>query len=175
MTDNCLYVHGTGASAFGPISYAAGIYGDSFLYAGAAYSALELDFGAPGSASSYPYISQFPSLTEKGYTNPPEVIGVGGVPWGLHIQIMSAFNASLTSSVITVCSSATTAATYSSNAIATRTLTIAQMAVVGACYFIPVNPYQVLEFNRFYGTAAGGNPTTGTILAWYGPICGSEI
>ena len=174
ITDNCFYIHGTGASAFGAISYAAGVYGDSLCYSGDQYSALELDLGAPGSASSYPYVSQFPSLTEKSYTNPPEVVGVGGIEWGLHIQVMSAFN-TLTTILFYVCSSATTAATYSSNEIARRTLTLAQLEVLGAHYFIPVNPYQVLEFNRFYADVSSSNPTTGTIIAWFGPRTGSEI
>ena len=179
MTDGCLYIHGTGSSAFGAISYASGIYGDSLCRAGAAYSALELDLGAPGSASSWPYVSQFPSLTEKGYSasgyTQAEAIGAGGVPWGLHIQVMSAFN-TLTNIVFYVCSAATTAATYSANEIARRTLTLAQLAIVGAHYIIPVNPTQVLEFNRFYADdSAGSNPTLGTIIAWFGPRTGDEL
>ena len=179
MTDATAYVHGTGATAFGAISLAAGVYGDALCRSGAAYSALELDLGAPGSASSWPYVSQFPSLTEKGYPasgySQAESVGNAGVQWGLHIQVMSAFN-TLTNIVFYVCSSATTAATYSANEIARRTLTLAQLAIVGAHYFIPINSQQVLEFNRFYADdSAGSNPTTGTIIAWFGPRTGDEL
>lgn len=41
----------------------------------------ELDFGAPATGGSYPYLPEFPSLTEKGYTFPPEVVGNGGWRW----------------------------------------------------------------------------------------------
>ncbi len=176
LTDGTLYVHGTGTSAFGPISYSGGIYGDAICAAGSQYSNNELDFGAPGSASSYPYVSQFPSLTEKGYTNPPEVLSPGQIAWGLHLQIMSAFN-TLTSVNFQVCSGPTANVTYNStgNPIAQRALTLAQMQVVGAHYFIPVNPYQVLEFMRFYAAITGSNPTTGTLLAWFGMMQGGEI
>ena len=72
ITDATLFVHGTGTVAFGALSVTAGVYGDSCCSSASQYSNLELDFGAPGSAGSYPYVSQFPSLTEKGYTNAPE-------------------------------------------------------------------------------------------------------
>ena len=173
LTDGALYIHGTGATAFGPISLAAGIFGDVLCQAGTQYSNLELDFGAPGSAATYPYVSQFPGYTEQGYTNPPVQVGVGGVPWGLHIQIMSAFN-TLQSVNFIVCTSATTAAT-STGAVASRSLTLAQMAVVGACYFIPCNPSQVLEFLRFQAVLTGSNATLGTILAWFGPLSGGVL
>ena len=176
ITDATLFVHGTGASAFGAISYAAGVWGDAVCHSATQYSNLELDLGAPGSASSYPYVSQFPSLTEKAYTNPPEVVGVGGVPWGLTIQVMSAFN-TLTSISFQICTSATTGATYNggANPIATRVLTLAQLQVLGASYFIHVNPLQLLEFTNFYAALTGGAASTGTILAWFGPRQGWEI
>jgi hypothetical protein len=175
VTDALAYVHGTGASAFGPLTNTAGVYGDAFGAAGSQYSNLELDFGAPNTAANYPYLPQFPSLSEKGYTSPPEVVGDGGVEQGLHIVIGSAFN-TLTSINFEVCTSATTGALYSSspNPIAARTLTVAQMAVLGAHYFIPVNWASVLEFLRFYGAVSGSNPTTGTLLAWFGPKTGGE-
>jgi len=172
ITDSVLFIHGTGSTAFGPISVSGSVYGDSCCSAGSQYSNVELDFGAPGSASSYPYVSQFPSLTEKGYTNPPEMVGNGGVPWGLKIQVMSSF-AGPTSVTFGACTAATSSA-GSTSAIASRTLTLAQLQVIGACYFIPVNPYQVLEFNRFYANLTGGSATAGTIISWYGPMTGGE-
>lgn len=176
ITDAKLFIHGTGA-AQGAISYDAttGIYGDSLCYAGDAYSALELDLGAPGSASAWPYVSQFPSLTEQGYTGPAGVFD-SGVPWGLHLQVMSAFN-TLTTILFYVLTNAATAALYSTaaNILNERTLTLAQLAVVGAHYFIPVNVAQVLEFNRFYADVTSSNPTTGTLIAWYGPKFGGEL
>lgn len=178
IMDAKLFIHGTGATQ-GAISLAAGVYGDSLCYAGDAYSALELDLGAPGSASSYPYVSQFPSLAEQAYPAAgypqPETFETG-VPWGLHIQVMSAFN-TLTTILFYVLTSAATAALYNTaaNVLNQRTLTLAQLAVVGACYFIPVNMGQVLEFNRFYADVSSSNPTTGTIIAWYGPRLGATL
>lgn len=177
IMDTLGFVHGTGASVQGPMSVASGVYGD--VLTTAAYSALELDLGAPGSASSYPYVSQFPSYTEQGYTSPPTVVGVGGISIGLNIMITAAFTvgSGFTSGTIDVCSSATTAATYTGpvQIIATRILTLAQMAVIGAVYFIPLNPYQILEFNRFHWIPNGNTPGAGKVLAWYGPRNGGGI
>jgi hypothetical protein len=178
LMDAKLFIHGTGA-AQGAISLASGIYGDTICYSTHEYSALELDFGAPGSASSYPYVTNFPSLAEQAYpaaSKPQAETFETGVPWGLHIQIMSAFN-TMTSILFDVLTSAATAALYSvaANIIAARTLTLAQMQVVGACYFIPVSMGQVLEFNRFYAYLTGSAPSTGTIIAWYGPRLGATL
>ena len=150
-------------------------YGDAICAAGSQYSNLELDFGAPNTGGSYPYLPEFPSLNEKGYTFPPEVVGEGGVTMGLHIIIDAAFNL-LTSINFEVVTSATTAALFSAspNPIAARTLTLAQLQVAGAHYFIPVMGSAVLEFLRFYAALTGTDPTTGTIVAWYGPKTGGE-
>ena len=140
--------------------------GDTLCSGGSAYSEIELDFGGA-----------FPSTTEKGYTFPPEVVGQGGQPFGLHILIGSAFyNASGFTSIAFAPITSATAGAASSQAIASRTLTQAQLQVVGAHYFIPVSPASVLEFLAFYATFSGGSnyPTTGTILAWYGPMTGGE-
>ncbi len=176
FSDIALYVHGTGSTAFGPLTNSSGVFGDALCRSGSAYSNLELDFGAPGSASTYPYVSNFPSYAEKGYSNPPEVVGTGGVPWGLTIQVMSAFN-TLASINFEICTSSSTGATYNGtgNPIASRVLTLAQLEVVGAAYFIPVNPQQVLEFMNFYAALTGSDPTTGTIIAFFGPRQGGEL
>lgn len=175
ITDVLAYVHGTGTSAYGPPTNTAGVYGDALCAAGSQYSNLELDFGAPLSGSAYPYLPAFPSLTEKGYTSPPEVMGDGGISFGLNITVGQSFN-TLTSINFEVCTSATTAALVGSapNPIAARTLTLAQL-VAGASFFIPVNPVACLEFLRFYASLTGSDPTTGTVLAWFGPKSGGQL
>lgn len=172
VTDALTYLHGSGTTAFGPVTNTAGVYGDALCAAGSQYSNIEIDFGAPTSSVNP---GSFPSLTEKGYTFPPEIVGDGGVELGLHVIICSAFN-TLTSINFEVCTSLTTGALYtaSPNPIAARTLTLAQLAVVGAHYFIPVNFASVLEFLRFYAAITGSNPTTGTIISWIGPKTGGE-
>jgi len=149
--------------------------GDTLCYSGSQYSNLEIDFGVPNSGASYPYLTQFPSLTEKGYTFPPEVVGEGGVVNGIHIVVTGEFNL-LTSINFQVCTSSTSGAVYSSspNPIAARTLTLAQLQVAGAHYFIPVSGASVLEFLRFYAALTGTGPTAGTIVSWYGPKSGGE-
>ena len=149
--------------------------GDAFLAAGSQYTNLEIDFGAPNTGASFPNIPEFPSLTEKTYTFPPEVVGQGGVDMGLHIIVTATFNL-LTSVNFEVVTSATTAALFSAapNPIATRTLTLAQLQVLGAHYYIPVQGSAVLEFLRAYGALTGTTPTTGFIVSWYGPRTGGE-
>lgn len=172
VTDAVLYVHGTGSSAYGALSLSGTTYGDAFGASGSQYSNLELDFGVPGSGSP----ANFPSYTEKGYTNPPEVVGDNNTQFGLHIMVMSAFN-TLTSINFQICTSSTTAALFNStpNPIAARTLTLAQLGVLGADYFIPCNFASVLEFLRFYGAVTGSNPTLGTLIAWFGPKTGGSL
>lgn len=140
------------------------------MQGGSEQSALEIDFGALSAGTSYPYLPQFPSLTEKTYTFPPEVVGQGGAVMGLHIVVGVAFNL-LTSALFSVESAATTAATA---VIASRSLTLAQLEVAGAHYFIPVSGNSVLRFLRFEAVLTGTEPTAGTISAWYGPLTGGE-
>lgn len=149
--------------------------GDLYLAAGSQYSNLEIDFGAPNSGGPFPSIPQFPSLTEKTYTSPPEVVGQGGVDMGIHIIVNSAANL-LTSVNFEAVTSATTNALIGSapNPIAARVLTLAQLQVVGAHYYFGVQGSAVLEFLRVYMALTGTNPTAGTISIWYGPRCGGE-
>jgi hypothetical protein len=170
VTDALAYFHGTGSSQ-GPLSVSAGVYGDTLCYSGSQYSNLEIDFGPPLTGSAYPYLPAFPSLTEKTYTSPPEVVGDGGVELGVHIVVGSAFN-TLTSILFNVVTAATTAAT--TPIIAARSLTLAQLEVLGAHYFIPVNGAAVLEFLRWDAVLTGSDPTTGTIVSWWGPKTGGE-
>ena len=87
----------------------------------------------------------------------------------MHLQITGAFN-NFTSYLFNVCTSATTAALDSgSNPIAARTLTLAQMQVVGATYYIPVSGNAVLEFLRWHANITGTADTAGTLVSWYGP------
>jgi hypothetical protein len=132
----------------------------------------ELDFGAPATGGSYPYLPEFPSLTEKGYTFPPEVVGNGGVEMGVHLVVSTAVApGSMTSGTVNVQSAATTNAT---TVIASRTFTLAQLAIAGAHYYIPVSGPAILEFLRcqFAGAAAGASSGTG--VAWFGPKTGGE-
>jgi hypothetical protein len=149
--------------------------GDAYCAAGSQYSNLELDFGAPSAGTSYPWLPQFPSLAEKGYTFPPEVVGQGGVQFGVHVQVNAPANL-LTSVNFEVCTSVATAALFSAspNPIAARTLTLAQLQVAGATYFIPVSGNAVLEFLRLYFALTGTDPTIGTISSWWGPATGGE-
>jgi hypothetical protein len=140
------------------------------MQSGSEYSALEIDFGALASGSSSPYLPEFPSLTEKTYTDPPEVVGQGGADMGVHIVVGAVFN-TLTSASFNVASAATTAAT---TVIASRVLTLAQLEIAGAHYYIPVSGNAVLRFLRFQAVLTGSDPTTGTISAWYGPRVGGE-
>ena len=147
--------------------------GDPVGQAGTVYSSLELDFGAPNSGGAYPWVPAFPSLTEKGYTSPAEHPGAGGTEYGVHVMVMSPYNAvnSFSGLTVDVCSNATTAAT---SIIATRVLTQAQLAIEGLDYFIPVPQQAVLEFLRLHYTVGTGNPTGGTLVAYWGPRTGGE-
>ena len=136
-------------------------------------SNLEIDFGAPNPGTSNPLISAFPSLTEKGYSYPPEVVGDGGIPFGVHIVVSGpVYGNSLTSIAFNVESASTTNAT---NIIATRSLTIAQLQVQGAHYWIPVPGNSVLEFLRWNAVnTPANNGYVGSIYSWWGPKLGGE-
>jgi hypothetical protein len=140
------------------------------MAAGSEESALEIDFGALNSGATYPYLPQFLSLTEKTYTFPPEVVGQGGADMGVHIVIAVAFT-TLTSASFNVQSAATTNAT---TVIASRVLTLAQLGIAGAHYYIPVSGNAVLRFLRFQAVLTGSDPAAGTLSAWYGPRVGGE-
>lgn len=164
----------------GPVAMTATppLQGDLIGVGGAAQeSNLELDFGAPASGGSYPWLPEFPSYTEKGYTFPPEVVGDGGIEMGLHIVITGPVypgSGNTGGARVDVQSNATTGAT---SVIASRTFTAAQLAVGGAHYFIPVNLVGVLEFLRFLWTnlaTAATDNFTGSIVAWFGPKTGGE-
>ena len=136
-------------------------------------SNLELDFGAPNPGTSNPLISAFPSLTEKLYSYPPEVVGDGGIPFGVHIVVSGpVYGNSLTSIAFNVESGSTASAT---NIITTRSLTIAQLQVQGAHYWIPVAGNSVLEFLRWNAVnTPANNGYVGSIYSWWGPKCGGE-
>jgi hypothetical protein len=136
-------------------------------------SNLELDFGAPNPGTSNPLISAFPSLTEKGYSYPPEVVGDGGIPFGVHIVVSGpVYGNALTSIAFNVESGPTTNTT---TIIATRSLTIAQLQVQGAHYWIQVPGNAVLEFLRWNAVnTPANNGYVGSIYSWWGPKCGGE-
>lgn len=139
------------------------------------YSNIEIDFGAPNTGASYPYLAQFPSLTEKTYTFPPEIVGNGGVDQGIHVEITGYVN-NLTNINFEAVTAATTAALFNAgnNPIAARTLTLAQLQVVGAHYYIPVPGAAILEFLRVYMVLTGTAATAGTAVIWFGPKTGGE-
>ena len=152
------------------------LIGDAFILGTTNYSNLELDFGAPNPGTSYPYLPQFPSATEKGYTFPPEVVGQGGTEFGVHIVITAPFNTYATN-LVTVLTSASASAVIgtATNAIASRLFTLAQWSIAGAHYFIPVPSGNVLEFLRWYTTNTSGSPNTaGALVSWWGPRTGGE-
>lgn len=136
-------------------------------------SNVEIDFGPPSAGLSSPFLAAFPSLTEKGYTFPAEVVGDGGVQMGVHIVITGpVYGNSLTSITFNVESASTTNAT---TVIASRLLTIAQLQVAGAHYWIPVSGVSVLEFLRWNAVnAPANNGYVGSIVSWWGPKTGGE-
>ena len=165
ITDATLYVHGSGESPYGPISNNNGVYGDTLCQSGNQYSNLELDLGAG-----------LLSYAEKGYTSPAEMLGGKTSKFGLHILISSSFNL-LTSINFQICTSSTSGALVGSapNPIAGRVLSLAELQLTRAQFFIPVEFASLLEFTRFYAALTGSDPTTGTIIAWFGPMTGGEM
>src|SRR5271157_1573761 len=137
-------------------------------------SNLEIDFGAPNTGASYPWLPQFPSLAEKGYTFAPENVGQGGIEMGVHILITGpVYGNSTTGARIDVQTGAATGATTVINS---RTFVIAQLQVQGAHYFIPVSLPNLLEFLRFNWVNIGAaNGFVGSIVAWFGPRVGGEL
>ena len=162
VTDAIAWLHGTPTTP-----------SDVFDSTTSDYSDNELDFGPYAAGTATPYLPEFPSRVEKGYTFPPEVPGNGGVEMGVHIVIGAAIvPGSATAGTVNV----TSAATASSTAIiATRTLTLAQLAVAGAHYFIPVNMVQVLRYLRCNFIGVTDVVTSGTAYAWFGPKTGGEM
>jgi len=164
----------------GPVAMTAtpALQGDLIGVGGAAQeSNLELDFGAPVTGQSYPWLPAFPSATEKGYTFPPEVVGAGGVEMGVHILITGPVVAGSGNTGGARCDVQSNATTAATSVIASRTFTPAQLAVGGAHYFIPVNLVSVLQFLRFLWTNLATAATvnfTGSIVAWFGPRTGGE-
>lgn len=161
VTDALNWLHGTAATPSNILTSTTSDYSD-----------YELDFGAPLSGAAYPYLPEFPSIAEKGYTFPPEVVGEGGVVMGVHLVIGAAVvPGSATAGTINVASGASSSATA---IIASRTLTLAQLAVAGAHYFIPLAGASLLRFLRINLLGVTAAVTSGTGYAWYGPKCGGE-
>ena len=139
-----------------------------------AYSSLELDFGPPSPGLAYPWVAAFPSLTEKGYTFPPEHPGSSGTEYGVHVLVESPFVATNDINFIVVTSAAVDPVIgTATNIIAQRDLTLAQLQVTGADYFIPVPQQAVLEFLRVYFDVTT-TATGGTVVCYWGPRTGGE-
>lgn len=58
--------------------------------------------------------------------------------------------------------------------IASRVFTLAQLGVVGAHYFIPVNFASALRWLFCYFQATTGVSNGGTVVVWFGPKTGGE-
>ncbi len=175
MYDTLFFIHGMGSGGVtGVVTNWAGALGDPVCRSDSQYSNGSWDQGgAIAAASSYPYIQQFPSYIEEGYTFPPEILGQGGIVFGLHIRIMTAFD-NFTTILVHCCSGSSANPTYTANEIVARNFTLAQWQAAAAHYFIPLNLSQVLEYNQAYFDLTGSAPTTGTIIAYYGPLEGGE-
>ena len=166
VTDAVLWLHGTSTTPTN-IFTSTSATGDEGDYV--------LDFGAAAAGTSTPYLPEFPSRTEAGYTFPPEVLGEGGMTMGVHLVIGTACTAGsgMTAGNIIVSVGSTDSL---GTTVVTRTLTLAQLAVAGAHYFVPV-PGAAVAANRYLGvyfqatTYAAG---AGTGYAWYGPKTGGE-
>lgn len=91
---------------------------------------------------------------------------------GIHLIVSTAVvPGSMTAGVVNVESSSTTNAT---TVIASRTLTLAQLAIAGVHYFIPVSGPAILEFLRCEFAATTAGASSGTGVAWFGPKTGGE-
>jgi hypothetical protein len=137
------------------------------------YSAYQINFGAAATGASSPYLPEFPSLTEKGYSFPPEVVGDGGVEVGVHLVITTActIGSGCTGGTLNVYSDTTDGAVTN---IAARTFTLAQLAIVGAHYFVPVTPAALSQYLRCGFQAITYAVGTGYGVAWFGPKTGGE-
>jgi hypothetical protein len=164
VTDAITYLHGTPTTPVAAFTSTAAT-GDE--------SANVLDFGAPLSGAAYPYLPEFPSIAEKGYTFPPEVVGDGGVELGVHLVISTAIGTGAGMTLGTVIVS-TGAADTVGTTVASRVFTLAQLAIAGAHYFIPVNFASVLRYLACYFQATTGVANSGTVVAWFGPKTGGE-
>ena len=133
-----------------------------------------LDFGLAATGASYPYLPEFPSIAEKGYSFPPEVVGDGGVEMGVHLIISTAVigtSGGMTAGTVTV---GTGSADSVATTIATRAFTIAQLGVAGAHYFIPVNMASAVRYLGCFLQATTHAADSGTGYMWFGPKTGGE-
>jgi hypothetical protein len=163
VTDAITYLHGTPATP-------AVIFTATDLTDVGAYV---LNFGAASAGTSYPYLPEFPSIAEKGYKLPPEIVGDGGVEMGIHLVISTAVTVGsgmTTGNLIASTGSADSLGTI----IASRSLTLAQLAVVGAHYFVPVPMAAVLQYLGVIFQAVTDAAGGGTGIAWFGPKTGGE-
>ena len=163
VTDAIAWLHGTPATPANIFTSTSSQIGDKVL-----------DLGAALDGTSSPYIPRFPSRTEEGYTLPPEVVGDGGIEVGIHLIISTActVGSGMTAGVVNASiGSADTLLTT----IASRTFTLAQLAVVGAHYFIPLNAAALtLRYLGVQMVATTDAAGAGTGVLWFGPKTGGE-
>jgi hypothetical protein len=164
VTDALLLLHGTLATP-------GTLFGTDTNQHATAYV---LNFGAAASGASYPYLPEFPSIAEKGYSFPPEIVGDGGVEMGVHLVISTAVigtSGGMTAGTLFVGTGSTDSV---STTIAQRTLTITQLGVAGAHYFIPVPVASIVQYLGCFQQATTHAADSGTGIIWFGPKTGGE-
>jgi hypothetical protein len=163
VTDAITWLHGTPATPANIFTSTSSQLGDKVL-----------DLGASVSGSAYPYLPEFPSRNEQAYTFPPEVVGDGGIEMGIHLIVSTACTVGSGCTGGTVNASIGAADTLLTT-VASRVFTLAQLAVVGAHYFIPVNPAAInLRYLGVQMIATTDAVGAGTGVLWFGPKTGGE-
>jgi hypothetical protein len=160
MSDYLGWIHGKADRSSG--SLVPVVFGTS----GALYSEDQLDFGAAVSGAPAEIAALFPSIAN------------GAIRVGLHIVITQAYTigSGCTGGDIWIVTSATQANTATPTFVTGRRFTLAQLAVLGNHFFIPLPPMgktsdpTLLEFVAAYFSTLGGYaPAAGGCEMWFGP------
>jgi hypothetical protein len=155
MSDYLAWIHGKADRSTGTLVPV------RFVTAGTTYSEDQLDFGTIATGN-------------EGIANLLGMFSNGAIRTGLHVVVTEAYNGPMTSATIFINTSATNAL-ITGTVLTERVFTVAQLAVLGAHYFIPLPPGgaasapNILEFLAAGITVAGGTPTTGSVDMWFGP------
>jgi hypothetical protein len=98
-----------------------------------------------------------------GVTSPD--VGKGG-KFGFHVVVTQAYTDLASGMIIWILHGA---ATSPDTKLIGRFLSVTQLAVLGAHYFIPAPPGTLLQFARLKHAPANENATLGKITTWFGP------